>query len=56
METGKIPGRFERREFCKDCCYILCGCGEAEYSASVHNYIKEHGWTMPEIKRTSRPP
>jgi hypothetical protein len=56
LETGRIPGRFERRDFCKDCDYILCGCGEAEYSASVHNYIKEHGWSLPEPKRTSRPP
>jgi hypothetical protein len=51
FETGIVPGRFERNEFCGDCLSFLCECGtpDSVYEEAIFEYLEQvaPGWVRP---------
>ena len=49
FETGSVPSRFNRYEFCEDCMSFLCDCGDSDYEEAIFEYLEKvaPGWTRP---------
>jgi hypothetical protein len=51
VETGTVPGRFDRNEFCGDCLSFLCECGTSDsvYEEAIFEYLEQvaPGWVRP---------
>ena len=49
FETGTVPSRFSRNEFCEDCMSFLCDCGVSDYEEAIFEYLEQvaPGWVRP---------
>lgn len=49
FNTGSVPSRFGRYEFCEDCMTFLCDCGVSDYEEAIFEYLerKVPGWVRP---------
>jgi len=49
FETGTVPSRFGRKEFCEDCLSFLCDCGASDYEEAIFEYLEQVApdWVRP---------
>jgi hypothetical protein len=49
FNTGSVPSRFNRYEFCETCMSFLCDCGVSDYEEAIFKYLEQvaPGWVRP---------
>jgi len=54
FETGQVPSRFGRNEFCGDCLTFLCDCGVSDYEEAIFEHLEARPEAFPGFIRPER--